>query len=108
MNTQFTPSPYEIVITENKGKDTFNVVSKSQSVRGQSLKVVAKCEYDYHESAPGFVSYKEAEANAKLFAAAPELLKALQSFVDYLDSDLTEAEAILRAQAVGIINSVIK
>ncbi len=45
----------------------------------------------------------EIKLNAKLIAAAPDLLKALQSFVDYLDSNLSEAEIILKEKAIEAI-----
>jgi len=46
---------------------------------------------------------EQMEANAKLIAASPGLLEALQAFVDYLDSDLTEGEQILKEQAIAAI-----
>ena len=41
---------------------------------------------------------EEAEANAKLISASPLLAEALQAWVYYMDSDLSEAETILLAQ----------
>lgn len=38
------------------------------------------------------------EANARIIAAAPELLEACKAWVAYLDSDLSEAEKILLKQ----------
>lgn len=38
-----------------------------------------------------FPSYEEAKAYAKLFAAAPDLLEALQMFIDFPEEDITEA-----------------
>lgn len=52
--------------------------------------------------------YEEAEANAKLIAAAPEMLEMLQKWSDYMDSDLSEGEQILLNQTINIINKATK
>lgn len=60
---------------------------------GQSFILNTPC----HEN--GFAPDKEAEANASLWAAAPDMYHALMGFVEYLDSDLSEAEGLLLAKA---------
>lgn len=52
---------------------------------------------------PNDIEGKKAFARANLIAAAPEMLEALKSFIEYLDSDLSEAEQILKAKAVAAI-----
>lgn len=47
----------------------------------------------------------EMEANAKLIAAAPELLHALNMWVDYHDSDMSEAEAIILEKTKAAIKA---
>lgn len=39
----------------------------------------------------GFPDYEEAKVYAKLFAAAPDLLEALQMFIDFPEEDIAEA-----------------
>lgn len=80
-----TKGPWEVKHSESK--NAFNVVG---TVLGGNYKI-ARCPYPVYDFA-GAVDRNqrerdEAEANAKLIATAPDMLKALQSAYEYLSQN---------------------
>lgn len=53
------------------------------------------------------LSKEETEANAKLIAAAPDLLKSLQAFVEWANINDESASAYLKHEAMAAINKAI-
>ena len=90
MNTKHTPGPWKVKHSETK--DSFNVIG---TIPGRLYKV-CRCPYLRQEW-----DKKEAEANAKLIAAAPELLEALQELVKLYPHFFPELanENIIKAKA---------
>ncbi|MDB5032229.1 hypothetical protein [Mucilaginibacter sp.] len=90
MESKFTKGVWSVV-----GKDLLHIKSDIQAMPlGQAF---VQCNYKDHKT----VLDAEAIANAKLFAAAPDLLEALQEFVNWIkqgDHDgsfIEDAEAAL-------------
>ena len=103
MTTQ-TPGPWIYFDTGNKGH------AIAIEANGKVVKRIAKTEYEAMIAGES-KGYAESEANARLIAAAPELLEALQDCRDYLinntflgaatHSDIVNAAEAALAKAKG-------
>lgn len=83
METKFTRGKWRVVHSESK--PAFNVIG---TVPGMKYKI-ARCPYHIYEGQSDLMADREkeeAEANAKLISCAPEMLEALQWFVDRCDN----------------------
>lgn len=85
MSTKHTPGPWQVKHSESKA--AWNVVGTKL---GGKYKI-ARCPYVIHTPVDknnlDLLSHEseEAKANAKLIAAAPEMLEAMQEFIDRVD-----------------------
>lgn len=73
-NLQHTPGPYCVEEDFLDGDHLTNVCIPGKF--GQPGQVIARCEHNWKDAVAGErrISWKEAEANAALFASAPDLL----------------------------------
>lgn len=94
--SEFTPGPW---VVRRAGKPD-NTGGYDWAIVAPGKAIIAECfeHVDWRE--PG-VSYdlRPAEAHARLFAAAPDLLAALEGMLEIHGCDLEEAAARLKARA---------
>jgi len=88
MKTQHTPGPWKI----NK-KYSFSVETLSD---GQGINIIAEC-----SDPDGIRSAGEDSANAKLIAAAPDLLAALEAMIAKIDADKLPISCSLARAAIA-------
>lgn len=91
-------------VKHSESKDAFNIVGTKL---GGKYKI-ARCPYLQIEGSPELSEREkdETEANAKLIAASPELLKLVQMAVEYWDSDLSQAEKIIKNQMIAVLHKI--
>lgn len=75
MSTQYTPGPWVVCIQDGED-DAYTVFAESQLTNGR----IADGKWDDAVASAG-LNHKNCEANARLIAAAPELLTALQKII---------------------------
>lgn len=86
MKTQHTPAPWTIKEHEDKNHGI-------DITEGDNGKVIANVTSHF------IAEHTEAQANAKLIAAAPELLEALKELIEYLGEEWQQDQFIIKAQA---------
>lgn len=79
MKTQHTPGPWRI-----------HGVTKTTILNEEGKEIYDGANYQNN--------FEEAKANAKLIAAAPELLEALKNLVEYLGEDWQHDQFLINAQ----------
>jgi len=80
MNTQHTPAPWK-VISDPSHYDTLSTVIAGDS-RDTGTRRGAPA-WQMQVEVGGFAEFREQEANARLIAAAPDMLEALKTAVAY-------------------------
>ncbi len=102
METKHTPGKWTLTIDDRI--EAFYLSKNNKEVKRNdathhTTKTICKMELPFLQNTLN----EEQKANAKLIAAAPDLLAITQMFVDYLDSNLSEAELILKNKAIESI-----
>jgi len=82
VKTQHTPGPWEI---DGFYQGAFEVIAPKASVTRGRLVICSRGQHELRE--------REFQANARLIAAAPDLLEALKEFVGAVDAGTTFADS---------------
>ena len=92
-NTKGTPGPWKIKHSESK--KAFNIISSRLGTKHKIARIPYECEGDLK---------LEAASDAKLIAAAPELLEALNKIAQFSDiGNDFKAVVIMKSIAVDVI-----
>jgi len=83
-----TPAPWVVDGLFTEGGHQTRVAFPDR--HGVPSETIAECFYKWHEAShiSERISWKNAEANARLIAAAPDLLESLELFLDAVETDV--------------------
>ena len=93
--TKHTPAPWEAITNQN-GNTIIRTTCWNESAGTNCLRIIASDLYD-ESNEPELA---ELEANARLIAAAPDMLAALQNMVTIWEGDRAQAAVKFAAQVV--------
>lgn len=91
MSAQHTPGPWEVFICDDGGQWTGWPLSIEAAAETDKVVVRTGGQWPYEWDAA--TSQVEAVANAKLIAAAPDMLNAMQEFCDRVDRGEVRSKA---------------
>lgn len=100
MSAQYTPGPLAVEAPP-WGDNDYSTEVVVPGRAGQFGTSVATCHHNWRDAVAGErkISWAEAQANARLYAAAPELLEALEAMLEMHGSDIEETAARTKARA---------
>ena len=105
-DTKFTPGPWSYEAEDHKGVYGFVIRGKEDPAMYYDAPIIGRAEFVAQHNRCHVVGAEAAEANARLIAAAPELLEALKQLLrpyGVADTGMVNAPAPLQTEFIAAV-----